>query len=60
MSYAEAQQVITAYQNGELSMFACIGAISFLRKVTFKKCQEKRIQLVKNFVDELELSLKHL
>ena len=50
MSYA--QQVITAYQNDELSMFACIVAISFLRKVTFQKCQEKRIQLVKNFVDE--------
>lgn len=52
MSYAEAQQVITAYQNCELSMFACIGAISLLRKVTFKKYQQKRIQLVKNFVYE--------
>ena len=52
MSYAKAQQVITAYQNNKLSMVDCIVAISFLRKVTFEKCQEKRIQLVKNFVDE--------
>jgi len=52
MSYAEAQQVITAYQNGELSMFACIGAMSFCGRVTFEKCQEKRIQLVNNFVVE--------
>jgi len=52
MSIAEAQQVITAYQNGELTMFACIGAMSYCGRVTFEKCQEKRKQLVENFVDE--------
>ena len=52
MSIPEAQQVITDYQNGKLSVFACIGEMSFCGRVTFEKCQEKRKQLVKNFVDE--------